>query len=277
MRRTTYHKAIIYAIAIVFIGLSAFSFIYREKRERHYSFSKGEHLEFRVHYGMVNAGEAIMEIDEDPVVMGDNVCYKIDIFGTSTGMFDFFIRVRDNWGTYFDTTQFIPRRFYRYIEEGKYRKNEIVDFDHEANVATVSRLGKKTKTLKKKVNFDVPENCQDMVSGYYFLRTLDYTDMPEGHVLNLKGFFDDDVYDFKVRFTGREVLKTKIGKINTLVFTPIMPENSLFDGEDSIQIWLSDDKNKVPIKVKAKMFIGAVEIDIKSVDNLKYELETVED
>ena len=242
-----------------------------------YSFSNGEKLEFRIHYGLINAGEAIMQIDNEPAMINGKSCYKIDVFGRSTGMFDFLIRVRDNWGTYLDTEEYVPHRFYRYIEEGKYRKNEIVDFDHEQNKAIVSRLGKTTKTLKKKVEFEIPTNCQDLVSGYYYLRTIDYTKINVGDTINVQGFFDDDTWNMNVRFMGRETLKTKIGKIKSLVFAPIMPENTMFDGEDSIKYWLSDDENKIPLKIKAQMFIGSLEVDIKNAENLQYNFSSLGD
>ncbi len=245
--------------------------------DKSYSFNKGEKLEFRIHYGLINAGEAVMQIDNEPAMINGKSCYKIDVFGRSTGMFDFFIRVRDNWGTYLDSQEFVPHRFYRYIEEGKYRKNEIVDFDHENNKAIVSRLGKKTKTLKRKVEYEIPSNCQDLVSGYYYLRTIDYNKLNEGDVIKVSGFFDNETWEMNIKYLGRETLKTRIGKIKALVFEPVMPENEMFDGENSIKYWLSDDENKIPLKIKAQMFIGALEIDIKSAENLQYNFSSLSD
>ncbi len=83
-------------------------------------------------------------------------------------------------------------------------------------------------------------------------------------MIELDAFFEDEVYDFKIRIVGREEVKTKLGKIRSIVISPIMPENSLFDGENSIRVWISDDINKVPLKIKANMFVGAVEVDIES-------------
>ncbi len=275
---TLFKKTMLFGTCCLTLLLFSFQFHHLSEDtlvNEKYTFSKGENLEFRVHYGLINAGEAVMQIDNQPALINNHMCYKIDVYGKTTGMFDFFMRVRDNWGTYLDADEFIPRRFYRYIEEGRYRKNEIVDFDHESQKAIVSRLGKTTKTLKKKVEFDIPGKCQDMVSGYYFLRTLDYSKISEGEILHLEGFFDDETWKMNVRFKGRETINTKLGEIKTLAFAPIMPENSLFDGEDSIQFWLSDDENKIPIKIKAKMFIGAVEIDIKKAENLQYDFSAL--
>ena len=226
------------------------------------SFESGEVIKYRVHYGFVNAAEAEMIVSDEIHDVNGRPCYKIDVFGKSVGMFDLFLRIRDNWGTYLDTASIVPQKFYRKIEEGKYRKHEIVRFDQEENFASVKTFDKKKKVWKPEERFDTPSNVQDMVSGYYFLRTYNFQGLKKGDIINIDAFFDDEVYDFQIRYLGKEEIKTKLGRIRSLVLSPVMPENSLFDGEDSIRVWISDDANKVPLKIKAAMFVGAVEIDI---------------
>lgn len=229
------------------------------------AFHPGEKLTYRVHYGFINAGEAVMEIHDKIQMVNDRPCYKINVEGKSTGMFDYMLRIRDTWGTYLDTTALLPHRFYRYVEEGKYRKYEITDFNRLKDSVIVKNLDKKNKKDVRKVqHFPIPENAHDMVSGYYYLRTLDYSKIKPGTIIELDGFFENTSYNFPVRFMGKEMVNTDLGKLNALVLQPIMPENSLFSGEDAIKVYISDDANKIPLKVKAEMFVGAVEIDITS-------------
>jgi len=223
----------------------------------------GEKMTYRVHYGMVNAAEAIMQIDKDIYWHNQRPCFKIDVFGNTTGFFDMMMRVRDNWGSYVDTAALVPQRFYRYIEEGRYRKKEIVDFHHREDVAEVHRLDKHTGKLKGKAHFDIPNNVQDIVSGYYFLRTFDFDTIRTNEMFEVVGFFDDTTYHLDVKLVSRERLKTKIGEFDAVVLSPVMPENSLFRGRYPVKAWISDDKNKIPLKIKAELFIGSLEIDIK--------------
>ena len=51
-----------------------------------------------------------------------------------------------------------------------------------------------------------------------------------------------------------------------------MPKNKLFDGEDAISVYLSDDKNKIPVLIQAEMFVGAVKIDLYKYKGLKSRL-----
>lgn len=232
------------------------------RKVKNTNFEPGEVIKYKVHYGFVNAAEGKMIISDQLFDINGRPCYKIDVFGRSTGMFDLFLRIRDNWGTYLDTSAIVSQKFYRVIEEGKYRKHEIVDFDQHENVASVRTYNKKKKIWRPTKKYDIPANVQDMVSGYYFLRTYDFKNLKKDDIINIDAFFDDEVYDFKIRYLGTETIKTKLGKIRSLVLSPIMPDNSLFDGEDSIKVWISNDANKVPLKIKAQMFVGAVEIDI---------------
>ncbi len=234
------------------------------------SFEPGEIIKYKVHYGFVNAAEGKMIISDKIFDINGRPCYKIDVFGRSVGMFDLFLRIRDNWGTYLDTAAIVTQKFYRIIEEGKYRKHEIVDFDQTENIAKVRTYNKKKKLWRPMEKFDTPTNVQDMVSGYYFLRTFDFSKLKEGEIITIDAFFDDEVYDFQIRYLGKETVKTKLGKIRSVVLSPIMPENSLFDGEDAIRVWISNDANKVPLKIKAKMFVGAVEIDITEYKKKSY-------
>jgi len=229
------------------------------------SFDFGEKLEYRVHYGMINAAEATMEISDRLVYRKNRPCYKVDVWGRSVGLFDLITRINDNWGTYIDTAAIIPHGFYRILEEGRYRKFEYVDFDHQKKEAVTTILDKVTKEPREKIVTKVPENVQDMVSGYYYIRTLDFSKIKEGDAITIDAFFDVEQYDFKVRYLGKETVRTKIGKFRAVILQPLLPKNGLFTGEDAIKIWISDDANKIPLKVKASMFVGAVEIDIVSI------------
>lgn len=227
------------------------------------AFGKGERLDYRVHYGFVTGGEASMTVDKNLHDVNGRQCYKIEVHGYTTGLVDKLFNVKDTWGTYFDTAAAIPQKSYRYIREGRYRKNEEVIFDQLDGQAKLIEYEKKGKKIKKTEQFTVPVYVQDMVSGYYFLRTMDYSKLKPGEVIDVDGFFDGELYKFRVRFIGRERLKTKIGEFNALVLSPIMPENDIFDGEDAVRLYLSNDQYKIPLKIRADMFVGAVEIDIK--------------
>ena len=177
----------------------------------------------------------------------------------------FFIKIRDTWRSYIDTSAIVPQKFFRHIEEGKYRKTEEVFYNHSAKDLRV--IDKKRKIDKK---YKVPANVQDLVSGFYYLRNYDLSGIKKNDTINIPAFLENEIYDLELVYRGTGVVKTRLGKFNALKLTPIMPENSLFDGEESIRVWISNDKNKLPLKIEADMFIGAVELDLDEMSGVKH-------
>ena len=226
------------------------------------TFFPGEVMEYNVEFSFLDAGVARMEISDKLHRINGRPCYKIDVYGHTTGLTDLFMHVKDTWGTYLDTTSIIPHRSYRILEEGKFRKHEIVYYHQLEKKVKVHNYSYKRGYWVEPEEFEIPFNAHDMVSGYYYLRLLDFDTLKPGDIFQLDGFMEDTVYNFNIRYLGKSKLKTDLGVINSLILSPIMPENSLFDGENSIKVWISDDRNKVPLKVKASMFLGAVEINI---------------
>ncbi|WP_460612971.1 DUF3108 domain-containing protein [Hymenobacter seoulensis] len=238
------------------------------------SFERGEVLQYKVHYGLINAADATIEIDNAIQHVNQRACYRATVTGRTTGSFDFFLRIRDTWRSYIDTTSILPQRFYRNIEENNYRKRETVDFDHFRDVADVESH-KKDKNNVKKGTFKVPNNVQDIVSGFYFLRTLNYDQRRIGEVIKVQGFFDEDVFEMDVVFKGRENVETKAGVIRAIRLVPKMPSNKLFKGENAISVYLSDDRNKIPVLIQAEMFVGAVKVDMYKYKGLRNRLNLV--
>ena len=259
-------------IIISFFALSLFSF----KQETYFNsteltFQPGETTTYRLHYGWINAGEATVSVAPRTKNIDNTSCYNLTVNGKTTGVANAMFNVEDKWQSFVDTKTLFPKKSSRSIREGRYYLDETVDFkDNCANVA----WNKKDK-IKKHDKFDIPTNVHDIVSGYYFLRNINYDKLKPGQSTTIKAFFDDELYDFTVVYKGKETIKTSIGKVHAIKLVPSMPKNDIFESNESIAFWLSDDKNKIPLKVKAEMFVGAVEVDIKSYKGLKYDLNMV--
>ena len=239
------------------------------------SFTNGEHLTYYAHYGWITAAEGEVITDENISSVNGRPCYKVDVYGQTTKFFDVIAKVRNHWGTFIDTAAIIPQKFYRYIDEGSYKRNELMEYDHENDSLFVHTLDLETIKLKRIDPYAVKDNIQDVLSGFYYLRTVDFDVMSTGEIISINGFYKNKAFDFKVRYEGKDEIKTKLGKIKALKIVPIMPENTVFNGENSITIWLSDDKNKIPLRVKTEMFIGSIKLDISSATGLKNRLNKV--
>lgn len=239
------------------------------------SFTRGEVIEYKMSYGIFNVGKGTTRIDKQKFKINNRDCYKVDVFGRTVGMVDWVADVDDQWGAYIDTAALVPHVSYRKIREGKYKKDEIINFDHSKLKIEAKVFNHKTGKFKEPKYYDAQPQVRDIISGFMFLRTQDLSKVKVGDTVTVSGFFEDTFYKLKVIYKGKDVVKTKAGKVRALVFKPHMPSNSLFDGKDSITAWFSDDKNRIPIKVSADMFIGSAGVEMTSFNGLKHPLNLV--
>lgn len=263
MSKILYH-ILTFIVACSFIGDDPY------RNVRNESFTTGELLEYRIHYGFVTIGEGKIEVNPTLIEVNDRVCYQATVYGKTSGSFALAYKVRDTWRSFIDTSAIIPQQFYMHIHENKYRKEETVYFNH---LKKTLRSEEKNQTTKE---FTLPENVQDVVSGLYFLRTLDFNQLHPGDTISMPAFFDDKFFDFKVRYLGKGEVKTTMGRIKAIQLTPVMPSNGLFKGENAIRMWLSDDMNKIPVKVEADLFLGAIELELKKMKGAKQALHFYE-
>ena len=217
-----------------------------------YPFQKGEQLEYKVHYGPLVAGKAILEVDfEDGQ-------YRFSAEGKSTGIFNFFFKVRDDYESILAEDCLCPRYFNREVSEGNYRKKENVFFNYALNQAESTR---DTITL--------PENTQDILSMFYYLRALEQNQIELGSSIELQVFLDDSFMKSNLLYLGKDTIKTKFGLIPSTKWSPQVETGRVFEEEFGMTIWISDDPNKIPLSIQAKVLVGAIKMDLVKHKNLK--------
>jgi hypothetical protein len=260
------------------IGLTLFSFSGEKQKAypviKNESFSKGEQLDYRVSFLGLTVGKAITKVDSKIYNINSRRCFKIDAFGETTGI-SWIYRVNDNWGAYIDTSAMITHVSYRKIKENDYKKEELVNFDHTNRKARVQVLNK-AGVYENVKDYDIPENATDLVGGFIQMRFFDFKKIKVGDTVAISGFFEDTSYKLKIMYKGKQTISTKIGKIPCHLMVPIMPDNKLFNGENSISVWISDDGNKIPVKIQAKMFIGHTGLELVSFRGLRNQLKIIQ-
>ena len=233
------------------------------------AFGGGEWLNFRVHYGFITAGYAVLEVDE--TTLNGNEVFHVKGEGRTIGISKWFFKVEDYYQSFIDKEKEIPQRFIRKINEGGYTKDIQIDFDHDTNFALIFNKKHNTKDL---VSF--PKDAQDMVSSLYYLRNnLDVSKLNEGDEINMNMFFDKENYKFKLKFLGREIIKTKFGKVASLVFRPYVQSGRVFKENESLTVWISDDDNKIPLLIKADLSVGSLKATLTEFKGLKHSFKII--
>jgi hypothetical protein len=234
------------------------------------AFDVGEWFKFRIHYGIATAGYATLEVTQDEA---NSDAYHIKGFGETVGIPRLFFKVEDYYESKIDKTTALPYQFIRKIDEGGHIKNKVIDFDQDAGVAYVH-----DKKKNKEHEIKTPGEVQDMVSTFYYLRNaVDTASLKEGDETEVTMFFDEENYPFKLRFLGRDQINTKFGTVNTLMFRPLVLAGRVFKEQESLTVWVSDDQNKIPLRIKASLAVGSIKADLDAFKGLKHPFQIVVD
>jgi len=232
------------------------------------SFQSGEWLKFKLSYsGWWKAGNATLEVFD--AVYKDVPVYKVVAKGWTTGPIKWVFKVKDHYESHFDKQTGSPYKFVRNINEGGYKKNLIIEFDHSQNKAFIQDIKNQSNS-----SVDIEENIQDLLSAYYYLRNNYKTDsLKKGDIVKLNIFFDSETFLFKLKYLGHETIKTDFGKIKCIKFRPYVMAGRVFKEEESLTLWVTADDNKLPIKIKADLDVGSLRADLVALKGLKHPFE----
>ena len=220
------------------------------------AFKSGEFFEYKLYYGFFNASYASLELKEE--ILGDKEVFRASAIGRTTGLARLFFKVEDLYETYFDKNLVKPLKSTRNIYEGGYVKNTETTYDYDSNKAFLYN-----KLTNEEKEFKVGENIQDIVSTFYYLRKhLDISKLNPGDYIYVNIFFDSENYPFKMKFLGIENLKTKFGTIECMKLNPYMEAGRVFRSNKGLELWVTNDDNRVPIKVKANLRVGTIVADL---------------
>lgn len=236
------------------------------RRLPHSAFKAGERLEYVVHYGFLNAGLAVLELKQTDVeFQGRRMLHAVGT-GKSMGAFNTFYNVDDLYESYFDSVGVFPWAFKRHVDEGGYTfSQDYVFLQHRAEVTT-----------QEKKTFKIPAHTQDMISAFYFARTLDFGSAAKGDVFTIDCFVDNEQWPLQMKVMGRETIKLRNGKYRCIKFQPIVQEGRVFKTNDDLNVWVTDDANHIPVLAQAKVLVGSIKMELSGYSGLTNPISKVE-
>jgi len=252
---------------LILLALLAFQTTFSQKES---AFGDGEWFKFKMSYsGFLKAGNATLAVKDSK--LDNKEVYHVVGKGWTTGMIKWFFKVKDRYESYFDKKTIIPYKFVRNIDEGGHTKDLEITFDHLNEKAIVKDKKRNTEKV-----FDTKPNIQDMVSTYYYLRNnIDVNTLKIGDEIRTDMFFDEENYGFKLQYLGEETITTDFGDIESLKFRPYVMAGRVFKEEESLTLWVSKDKNKVPLRIKADLAVGSLRADLEAFKGLKHPFKIV--
>jgi hypothetical protein len=222
------------------------------------AFKPGERLEYRLHYGVVDAATAVIRVDPQVTKINNRDVYHVIGEGTTVSTFDMFFKVRDKYESYIDKQGMFPHKFVRNVDEGGYKIQQDYTF-YPAKRAYKNQKGE---------GYMTPEFVQDMMSAFYYARNLDFTNAKKGDIFKITCVVDDEIFPLKIKYMGKETIETDAGTFYAIKFAPVIQKGRIFKKEEDLSVWISDDKNHIPLMASAKIMVGSIKMELKKYSGL---------
>jgi hypothetical protein len=226
-------------------------FLFFNAQGQNIAYQVGEKTQYIIHYGLINGGIATLELRKDTFA-GKELLHSVFLAKT-TGIADAFFKVRDVYESYIDPETQLPLKSIRNIQEGRYRKFNVVLFDHQTRADSAILTSDLTgKHITK-------QGIHDILSCFYFFRKSIMSQDPKWKKGDAITIIDD--------------VRTKVGRIKCYKFNPVTETGRLFKDEEGATFWFSADKNYLPVKVRFDIFVGSFTVDLNSYEGLTVPLE----
>ncbi len=230
----------------------------------HQAYQGGEKLVFSLNYGFVTGGKATLSV-ADSIINNKKVHHVVGK-GVTVGVADVLYKIRDRYESYIDINTNEPIKAVRSIREGRYRYYNEVEYNRDS-----------AQVISKKSGVhQVQEGILDILSAFYFARNHKFNDnLKEGEVIEFMTYFSDENFPLRIRYRGVEVIKTDYGKIECYKFSPVTEVGRSFKTEDDMQVWISKDKNRIPIRVRFDLAVGSFTCNLEEFKGLKHPFSSV--
>ena len=244
--------------------------------DSNFAFQENERIEYEVYYNWgfiwLNAGYVDFKVKPGSYI-GRSV-YHFDAWGSSHKSYDWIFKVRDRYQSYLDRETLRPLWFLRENYEGGFEVNNRYIFD-QYNNKVYSYTQNSDRPFKK----DTVSNTSctfDIHSVVYYCRNLDFSHMAPGDSVPLSSIIDNEVFDLYIRYLGKENITTKEGKgYRCIKFSALLVEGTIFKGGEDLFVWVTDDLNRIPVLVDAKILIGSVKAYLVDMTGLRNPVASV--
>ncbi len=242
------------------------------------AFRHGEKMDFILHYkwGAINTDVGKATVTLDSLTFNGRDAFHCSVYGKTTRMFDFLFKVREDFDSWFTRDGLRPLKFTRDTYEGGYVAKNTYEYNWNlpepiisAEVYSSSRGARSMELPLTPCTFDLP-------ALFFFARNMDFDAVVPGKKYPMTFAIDDEIFNVYFILYGRETIKVKgLGTVRTIKFAAKLLEGEVFKGEEDMMIWVSDDKNRVPVCFEAPLLVGEAAGRLVSYEGLKYPFEAL--
>lgn len=256
-------------VFLIILGLISLNSFASDCETNNIAFGANEHLGYKVYYNWkdvwIKAGFVTFDVKNATLNNSEN--FHIKAVGKTYPFYNWFYKVNDVYETYVDKKTTLPNKFVRDVNEGGFKLDHTYDFNRELfKVHTVSKVNDHKADIKE---FKFNPCTHDMLSVIYQMRTLDLRNMKVGDEVPVEVFLDNEFYNLSMVYKGKAMVDTKFGKIKCIKVVPKVISGRVFQNEEAVTVYVTDDANKIPVLIESPISVGSVKAILDEYSNLK--------
>lgn len=227
-------------------------------------FEVGEKLSYDVYWKIFDAGTATMVL-ADRVWYQNEEMYKVNAVVRSAGIVSSLFKVVDVFESFFHTKELCSYRILKDLQEGRRHRSTVVTFDRRSLTALMEDKDlTKPESGIKRVESSIPGCVQDVISALYVIRTKN---LKVGESVHFPISDGGRTYDVIVEIQALEEIRTPVGSFQTLRLEPRVFDG-LFKSRGRLFVWVTNDRVKMPVQLKARMNIGTITAALSQVSKI---------
>lgn len=217
------------------------------------SFNIGEKLEYTAKFSFITVGKMTLEI-KDTVTCDSMHCYHLQAVINSNPSLNFLFSLNDTFKVYTQSQKLQPVFYEERINESGYHKHTRLLFNYDRQYVTYN----------DSLQYEISTNTRDLVSFWYYLRTIP---LNPGDTIKVNIHKSMKNYEILCPVIEERKIKVPKGEFNTTLVSPLTKGKGIFGAGGAMEIWYSSDEAHYPVQIKAKMKIGSVLFKLKEVND----------
>lgn len=241
--------------------------------EEELAYAAGEKMSFTMHYewGVINSDIGTATVALDTVRYNGVKAFKCSVDGKTTRLYDLFFKVREDFDAWFTCDGLRPLKFTRDTYEGGYVARNTYVYDWESSEPHIVADVYSSSSGERSLELPLTPCTFDLPTLFFFARNMDIENIVPGKKYPMTFAIDDDIYNVYFILFGKERIKVKgLGTVDTIKFAARLIAGEVFNGEEDMMVWVTDDDNRIPVQFEAPILVGTASGRLKTYSGLKH-------
>ena len=214
-------------------------------------FKVGELLKYSAEWNGIKVGNAELFLSGTEL-FNDIETYQITFTTRTNGLANTLFPIRDRVDVWIDKKELFTHRIKKDINQSTYKEKIDVSFNYD-----------ELKALSDDKSVDIDFKARGPYSMFYFLRTIDL--VPE-KIMSFSSYEGKRIVNYNLKITGTEIVDSGLGKFSCKVIKPFSEGKELFKNKGDMRIWISETKERLPIKIQIKIQYGSMTLTLDEIN-----------